>query len=184
MLLFYVLVFWLQGMWELSYPTRDWSLTPCIGRWSLNRWTAREVLSWMNSNFALTNKECQNVLGLCFLLKTEIWWLFLLPCPTLWDPMDCSTPGFLSLTISWRSGSTMKWTDVWYYCAAEGKCYLYFCHILSCCCHATVLSKRLLPSLRLVPSLQASQLENFLCSQCKQMTQECQAESFERAKGI
>ena len=22
-------------------------------------------------------------------------------CPSLWDPMDCSIPGFLSLTISW-----------------------------------------------------------------------------------
>ena len=33
LLLFYVLVFWLQGMWELSSPTRDQTCTPpCIGR--------------------------------------------------------------------------------------------------------------------------------------------------------
>ena len=45
LLLFYVLVFWLQGMWDLSSPTRDWILTPCIGRQSLNHWTTREVPS-------------------------------------------------------------------------------------------------------------------------------------------
>ena len=41
--LFYVLVFWPQGMWDLSSPTRNWTGTPCIGRQSLNHWTAREV---------------------------------------------------------------------------------------------------------------------------------------------
>ena len=43
MLLFYVLVFWLRGTWDLSAPTRDQTHTPCIGRWNLNRWTTREV---------------------------------------------------------------------------------------------------------------------------------------------
>ena len=42
--MFYVLAFWLWGMWDLSSPTRDWTQTPCTGRWSLNHWTAREVL--------------------------------------------------------------------------------------------------------------------------------------------
>ena len=41
--LFYFLVFWLQGMWDLSSLTRDWTHTPCIGRWSLNHWFTREV---------------------------------------------------------------------------------------------------------------------------------------------
>ena len=41
--LFYVLVFWPQGMWDLSFPTRNWTHTPCFGRWSCNRWTTREV---------------------------------------------------------------------------------------------------------------------------------------------
>ena len=41
--LFYFLVFWLQGMWDLSSLTRDWIRTPCIGRWSLNHWSTREV---------------------------------------------------------------------------------------------------------------------------------------------
>ena len=38
---FYVWFFALS-MWELSSPTRDWT---CIGRWSLNHWTARDVPS-------------------------------------------------------------------------------------------------------------------------------------------
>ena len=43
LLLFYILVFWLQGTWDLSFPTRDWTCTPCTGRQSLNHWSAREV---------------------------------------------------------------------------------------------------------------------------------------------
>ena len=43
LLLFYVLVFWPRGMWDLSSPTRDRTRTPCIGRRSLNHWIAREV---------------------------------------------------------------------------------------------------------------------------------------------
>ena len=43
LLLLYVLVFWPRGMWDLSSPTRDRTRTSCIGRRSLNHWTAREV---------------------------------------------------------------------------------------------------------------------------------------------
>ena len=43
LLLFYVLLFWPWGMWDLSSPARDWTHTPCIGRWGLNHWTTREV---------------------------------------------------------------------------------------------------------------------------------------------
>ena len=35
---------WPQDMWELSFPTRDWTHTLYIGRQSLNHWTTREVL--------------------------------------------------------------------------------------------------------------------------------------------
>ena len=47
---FYVLVFLLQGMWDLWPLTRDQTHTPCIGRQSLNHWkvevlTTREVPS-------------------------------------------------------------------------------------------------------------------------------------------
>ena len=42
--LFYGLVFWPQGMWDLSFPTKDWTCTPCLGKWILlNHWTTREV---------------------------------------------------------------------------------------------------------------------------------------------
>jgi len=41
LLLFYVLVFWPQGMWDPSSPTRDQTHTPCTG--SFNHWVAREV---------------------------------------------------------------------------------------------------------------------------------------------
>ena len=44
LLLFYVLVLWPRGMWDLSCPTRDRTLTLCIGRQSLNHWTTRGVL--------------------------------------------------------------------------------------------------------------------------------------------
>ena len=42
---FMFLVFWPPGMWDLSSPTSDRTHTPCIGRWSLHNWTAREVPS-------------------------------------------------------------------------------------------------------------------------------------------
>ena len=32
-----------RGMWDLSSQTRGWTCTPCIGKWSLNHWTTREV---------------------------------------------------------------------------------------------------------------------------------------------
>ena len=43
LLLFYVLFFWPQGMWDLSSQTRGQTHTPCIGKQSRNHWTAREV---------------------------------------------------------------------------------------------------------------------------------------------
>ena len=35
--------FWPGGMWDLSSPTRNQIHVPCIGRWSLNHWIARQV---------------------------------------------------------------------------------------------------------------------------------------------
>ena len=43
LVLFYVLVPWLQGKGDLTSLTRDPTHTPCIGRQSLKHWTAREV---------------------------------------------------------------------------------------------------------------------------------------------
>ena len=42
---FYVLAFWPWGMWNLGSSSRDRTHTPCVGRFSLNSWTTREV-SW------------------------------------------------------------------------------------------------------------------------------------------
>ena len=39
----YILVFWSWSMRDLSSLTTNQTHTPCIGRWSLNHWTAREV---------------------------------------------------------------------------------------------------------------------------------------------
>ena len=49
LLLFYVLFFWLRGMWDLS--------SPCIGRRSLNHWTTREVPSSYSLVNHMVNKE-------------------------------------------------------------------------------------------------------------------------------
>ena len=43
LLLFHVLVFWPEGMWDLRCPTRNQTHTPGIGRQSLSRWTSAEV---------------------------------------------------------------------------------------------------------------------------------------------
>ena len=43
LLLFYALFFWPWVMWDPRSPTRDWTHTPCMGRWSLNHWTAMKV---------------------------------------------------------------------------------------------------------------------------------------------
>ena len=38
---------------DLSFPTRDQTHTPCIGRWSLNPWTTRKVPVRVESNWDL-----------------------------------------------------------------------------------------------------------------------------------
>ena len=47
------------------------------------------IYSWQQENFI---SEHSFKVGCCSVTKS---------CPTLWDPMDCSMPGFLSFTISW-----------------------------------------------------------------------------------
>ena len=43
LLLFYVLIFWTWGMWDLTSLTRDRPHIPCIRKQSLSHWTTREV---------------------------------------------------------------------------------------------------------------------------------------------
>ena len=38
LLYFFCFGFWPQGTWDLSFPTRDQTCTPCMGRQSLNHW--------------------------------------------------------------------------------------------------------------------------------------------------
>ena len=53
------LLFWPWGMWDLSSQTRDQTHTPCIGRRSLNHWTARKVpkSGILNLNLILSQKQ-------------------------------------------------------------------------------------------------------------------------------
>ena len=60
-----------SSMWDLSSTTRDWTHTPCTGKWSLY-WTVGEILFWL---LACTRAK---------LLQS---------CLTLCDPLDCSLPG-------------------------------------------------------------------------------------------
>ena len=41
--MFCFVLFWPQGMWDLSSPTRNWTCTPCIWRWSLNHWASSGI---------------------------------------------------------------------------------------------------------------------------------------------
>ena len=60
LLLLYVLVFWPLGLWDLSSPTRDWTLPSCIERQSLNHWTTRDVPNFFFFNW-LEVLECVNL---------------------------------------------------------------------------------------------------------------------------
>ena len=41
---YFFFFFWLRDMWDLSSPTRVRTHTPAVEVWSLNHWTAKEVL--------------------------------------------------------------------------------------------------------------------------------------------
>ena len=47
-------------MWDLSSPTRDRTRTPCLGRKSVNHWTAREVPWFFVSFFFFFNFKLSN----------------------------------------------------------------------------------------------------------------------------
>ena len=80
LLLFYVLVFWPRGMWDLSSPTRNRTRTPGIGKQNLNHWTAREVSgqnfkfmktsrttttkNWLKTKLKISEKETKNWNGI------------------------------------------------------------------------------------------------------------------------
>ena len=80
MFLFYVLVLWLWGMWNVSFwirgwthipyvgRIRAWTHIPYVGRWSLNYWTTRQV-----SQLFLTRAPP----GSFYLVLQMTSWLFL-----------------------------------------------------------------------------------------------------------
>ena len=76
LLLFYVSVICMQSIWDLSFPTRDQTLTTFIGRQSLTSGLPGKSLCISNflEEISATAKSLQS-------------------CPTLCNPMDCSPPG-------------------------------------------------------------------------------------------
>ena len=72
LLLFYVLVFWPQGTWDLSSTTRDSICTPCIGRWSFNHWTTREVSSYFH--LTMDSYWVHQLDDLEFSSERSSWW--------------------------------------------------------------------------------------------------------------
>ena len=118
MLLFYVLVFWPQSMWNFSSPTRDRTLTPCIGRQSLNHWNAREVPRFIFSKSPSgcseqkvggVAQECRDHLGNC---APELLYFFPSWVPTAWPFCAVSK---ISLTSGFQlrsaSGSHQEKTE-------------------------------------------------------------------------
>ena len=65
LLLFYVLGFLPRGMWALSSLTRDWICTSCIGRWSLNHWTTREVPAALQASLSIEFSSKNTGVGSC-----------------------------------------------------------------------------------------------------------------------
>ena len=69
-------VFWPRGMWDLSSLTRDQTCMPCIGRWSPNLWTTREVPPPPPSPQNFSSYHGQDLSLICFRSL-----LFILGCP-------------------------------------------------------------------------------------------------------
>ena len=63
---FYVLALWPRGKWDLSSPTRDWTLTPCIGRQSLNHWTTslQCLVFYLSCSYRVRHWEGFSVYGM------------------------------------------------------------------------------------------------------------------------
>ena len=66
--LFYVLVFWLRSMWDLSFPTRDWTCTPYVGKQSLKPLDHQGDPSF----WALRQVECSRVGGMSIWVQSTL----------------------------------------------------------------------------------------------------------------
>ena len=102
LLLFHVLIFWPEGMQDLSSLTRDRTCTPCIGRRSLNHWTTREV--------PLPSSEAQalyQVPSMYFLR------------PRAWDLIYCNV--FNAQHRAWPKGGTQNTRQMHKRCGSKRK---------------------------------------------------------------
>ena len=111
MLLFYVLVFCPRGMCDLSSPTRDWTRTPCIGRQSLNHWTARKVPLL---SFDKSSNTCDKKKNPFFIQKPLKMWAepllsCLVPVSKLFLDYESS---LVKLILSLRNSSQDSGTDL------------------------------------------------------------------------
>ena len=112
---------WLpSGMWDLSSLIMDRACVSCIGRWILNHSTTRDVPVFSLFFFSYTHtpdlnqqhclpKILGHVMATCCCSVSQ-------SCPTLCNPIDCSTPGFpdvhhvleLAQTYVHRVGDTIQ----------------------------------------------------------------------------
>ena len=74
------LVFWQRGIWDPSSLTRDWTHTTCIGRWSLNHGTTREVPWRETLNSSAMHSRVTNLWYLRGDSQARACVLVLLPC--------------------------------------------------------------------------------------------------------
>ena len=116
LLLFSGFGFLAQGIWDVSSPTMDQTCTPCIGRWSLNHWTTREVPTLgfrQASSLVLSPLACLEIFFSAHLLQ---WSLTVFgkplrqrrPCP-----LSNSEPQIASSGEEWalnRAGGTVELT--------------------------------------------------------------------------
>ena len=133
MLLFYVLVFWPQGMWNLSSPTRDQTHIACFGRRSLSHWTTRWVRLFFFSLIYLIFLRPRFFLTLIVLvvhsdglIHPSPWWVTVSPWPgrppyvykILWSLVPSSALYFWSAFLSWFYNllvlrALLTWGSAW-----------------------------------------------------------------------
>ena len=103
--------FWPWGMWDLTSLTRDRTCTPCIGRRSLNQWTAREVPPWGLGILLLPGSICYwdeaascqvHTIFLLLVPRTGPLWVCWPSCPA-----PCSTLG-AHASVKLSSGPSTK----------------------------------------------------------------------------
>ena len=87
--LFYILVFWPQGMWDLSSLTRDW--TSCMKGEVLNRWIFRqvpgEIVLFPSWNFILLIHSIEFIINISWETSVQFSSVAQL-CPTLCWPHE------------------------------------------------------------------------------------------------